>query len=174
MVAAHLGGDMVSVTFRHLDVDERLRSYAEEKLQRLGKYVEVPLDIHMVLSLERRYIFKVDVMFMVNGIVINAHERSDDAFAAVDAIVDKLERRLTRYREKLRRYREASKGFKGKAEEREAVFKKRVEAKPMDIEEAILQLKASRNKFILFRERQTGGVCLLYRRRDGNFNVIET
>jgi putative sigma-54 modulation protein len=165
---------MVTVTFRHLEADERLKAYAEEKFQRLRRYVDVPLDIHMVVSRERRHILKVDVMFMVNGIVVNAHEKADDAFAATDAVVDKLERRLTRYREKLRRYREQRQAEKVALGQKVSIFRKRIDAKPMDIEEAILQLKASRNNFILFRERENGGICLLYRRKDGNLNVIET
>ena len=73
---------------------------------RLKKYVESPLDLHVVLSLERKYRQRVDVVFTLNGVVINAHEVQGDMRAAVDAIVDKLETRLSRYRDKVKQYRE--------------------------------------------------------------------
>ncbi|MBP1747270.1 MAG: raiA, partial [Deltaproteobacteria bacterium] len=95
-----------TISFRHIEPDEGIRAYVEEKMARLQKYVEVPLDVHVVLSLERKYRQRVDVMFTLNGTVINAHEIMDDMRAAIDKILDKLERRLTRYRDKLKKYRE--------------------------------------------------------------------
>ena len=96
----------ITISFRHLAPDESLKKYVEEKLSRLQKYVETPLDLHVVLSLERKYRQRVDVMFTLNGVVINAHEVMDDMYAAVDKILDKLEMRLARYRDKVRQYRE--------------------------------------------------------------------
>ena len=97
----------ITISFRHIDADEEIKVYIEEKMARLQKYIETPLDVHVVLSLERKYRHRVDVMFTVNGVVINAHEVMDDTRAAVDKILDKLERRLTKYRDKLKKYREA-------------------------------------------------------------------
>ena len=96
----------ITISFRHINHDDGLKKYVEEKLSRLKKYVESPLDVHVVLSLERKYRQRVDVMFTLNGVVINAHEVQDDMRAAVDAIVDKLETRLSRYRDKVKQYRE--------------------------------------------------------------------
>src|SRR5512146_804887 len=101
----------ITISFRHIAPDEKLKKYVEEKLSRLQKYVEVPLDLHVVLSLERKYRQRVDVMFTLNGVVINAHEVMNDMYAAVDNILDKLEMRLKRYREKVKSYREAKPKF---------------------------------------------------------------
>ena len=68
--------------------------------------MEIPLDLHVVLSLERKYRQRVDVMFTLNGVVINAHEVQGDMHAAVDKVLDKLEMRLSRYRDKVKQYRE--------------------------------------------------------------------
>ncbi len=84
----------ITISFRHIEPDDSLKKYVEEKLSRLQKYVESPIDLHVVLSLERKYRQRVDVMFTLNGVVINAHEVMGDMHAAVDKILDKLETRL--------------------------------------------------------------------------------
>ena len=167
----------LSISFRHVAPDDALKRYVEEKLVRLQKYVETPLDLHVVLSVERTYRQRVDVMFTLNGVVINAHEVMDDMYAAVDRIVDKLEVRLKRFREKVKRYREAKPKFAATALEQEGAkifVTKPVDAKPMDPEEAAMQLAASGNNFIIFRDIERGNVCVMYKRKDGNYGLIET
>ncbi len=167
----------LSISFRHVTPDETLKRYVEEKLARLQKYVETPLDVHVVLSVERTYRQRIDVMFTLNGAVINAHEVMDDMYAAVDRIVDKLEVRLKRFREKVKRYREAKPEFVGAALEDEGAkifVTKPVDAKPMDPEEAAMQLGASGNNFIIFRGVERGNVCVMYKRKDVNYGLIET
>jgi len=167
----------ITISFRHLDPDDNLKRYAEEKITKLQKYIEVPLDVHVVLSMERKYRFRVDVMFTLNGVVINAHEVMDDMNAAIDKILDKLERRLTTYRDKLKKYREA-KPKRSAPSQKEVVSKiivtKTIDAKPMDPEEAVMQLEASGDSFMIFRDRERGNVCVVHKRKDGNFSLIET
>ncbi|HOP85146.1 MAG TPA: ribosome-associated translation inhibitor RaiA [Syntrophorhabdaceae bacterium] len=166
----------ITISFRHIEPDENMKSYIEEKFTKLQKYVETPLDVHVVLSVERKYRYRVDVLFTINGVVINAHETMDDMRAAVDMILDKIERRLTRYREKLKRYRNA-RPKKELVRPSEPVSKivvtKTIDAKPMDTEEAAMQLEASGDNFIIFRDSEKGNVCVIYKRKDGNFGLIE-
>jgi len=167
----------ISISFRHVTPDDTLKRYVEEKLVRLQRYVETPLDLHVVLSVERTYRQRVDVMFTLSGVVINAHEVMDDMYAAVDRIVDKLEARLKRFREKVKRYRETKPKFVSRTFEEEGAkifVTKPVDAKPMDPEEAAMQLAASGNNFIIFRGIERGNVCVMYKRRDGNYGLIET
>ena len=170
----------ITISFRHIDVDEEIRSYIEEKMARLQKYIETPLDVHVVLSLERKYRHRVDVMFTINGIVINAHEVMDDMHAAVDMILDKLERRLTKYRDKMKKYREVKTKQAAAAtpatekEESGIIIAKTITAKPMDPEEAVMQLRASGDTFMVFRERDRDNVCIVYKRKDGKYSLIET
>jgi putative sigma-54 modulation protein len=167
----------IMISFRHISPDENIKKYVEEKIAKLQKFVEVPLDVHVVLSLERKYRHKVDVMFTLNGVVINAHEVMDDMYAAIDKILDKLERRLTRYRDKLKKNREnKAKGISPAKEETysKIIISKTISAKPMDPEEAVLQLEASGDSFMIFRDRERDNVCVVYRRKDGNFSLIET
>ncbi|MCX7966655.1 MAG: ribosome-associated translation inhibitor RaiA [Syntrophorhabdaceae bacterium] len=166
----------ITISFRHIEPDENIKRYIEEKFTKLQKYVETPLDVHVVLSVERKYRYRVDVVFTINGVVINAHETMDDMRAAVDMILDKIERRLTRYREKLKRYRNA-RPKKELSQPLEPVSRivvtKKVDAKPMDTEEAVMQLEASGDNFIIFRDSEKDNICVIYRRKDGNFGLIE-
>ena len=167
----------ITISFRHIDADEEIKLYVEEKMARLQKYVETPLDVHVVVSLERKYRHRVDVMFTINGVVINAHEVMDDTRAAVDKILDKLERRLTKYRDKLKKFREAKikrEVTPGEPEMSSIITTKKLDAKPMDPEEAAMQLRASGDNFIIFRESERDNVCIMYKRKDGNYSLIET
>jgi putative sigma-54 modulation protein len=167
----------ISISFRHISPDESLKAYVEEKLSRLQKYTEIPLDLHAVLSLERKYRQRVDVTFALNGVVINAHEVMDDMRAAVDKIVDKLETRLKRYRDKLKEYREAKPKYTpAGVDEKTAqiIMVRRLDAKPMDPQEAMMQLKAGGDQFIIFRDIGKNDVCVMYKRKDGNFGLVET
>ncbi len=167
----------ITISFRHIDTDKEIKLYIEEKMAKLQKYIETPLDVHVVLSLEKKYRHRVDVMFTINGVVINAHEVMDDMRAAVDKILDKLERRLTKYRDKMKKYREAKTKPAVTAGEQEAsniIITKTIDAKPMDPEEATMQLRASGDNFIIFRERERDNVCIVYKRRDGKYSLIET
>lgn len=167
----------ITISFRHIDTDKELKLYIEEKMAKLQKYIETPLDVHVVLSLEKKYRHRVDVMFTINGVVINAHEVMDDMRAAVDKILDKLERRLTKYRDKMKKYREAKTKHavtEGEQEVSNIIITKTIDAKPMDPEEAIMQLRASGDNFIIFRERERDNVCIVYKRKDGKYSLIET
>jgi putative sigma-54 modulation protein len=167
----------ITISFRHIDADENLKKYVEEKLSRLQKYVEIPLDLHVVLSLERKYRQRVDVTFTLNGVVINAHEVMSDMHAAVDKILDKLEMRLKRYRDKVKQYRETKPKVleSGQIDKSPQIIMARtIDAKPMDPEEAQMQLRASGDGFIIFRGTERGNVCVMYKRKDGNFGLIET
>jgi putative sigma-54 modulation protein len=167
----------ITISFRHISPDEEIKKYVEEKIAKLQKYIEIPLDVHVVLSIERKYRNRIDVMFTINGVVINAHEVMDEMHAAIDKIVDKLERRLTRYRDKIKKYREAkpkAAAASPEADVSKIIVTKTVDAKPMDPEEATMQLDASGDNFMIFRDRGHGNICVIYKRKDGNFSLIET
>ena len=167
----------ITISFRHIASDEGLKKYVEEKMSRLQKFVEIPLDLHAVLSLERKYRQRVDVVFTLNGVVINAHEVQNDMHAAVDKILDKLEMRLKRYRDKMKQYREGKPKYAETGVEETGgriIVPRVIDAKPMDPEEAQMQLNASGDGFIIFRDIERGNVCVMYKRKDGNFGLIET
>jgi putative sigma-54 modulation protein len=88
----------VAVTFRHMDVSEPLRAYVEEKIARVKKYIEEPIDADVTLSVEKKIRHKADVALVAKGLNIKGSEETNDMYAAIDAVVDKIERQLKRYK----------------------------------------------------------------------------
>lgn len=90
----------VTVTFRHMEATEAVRDYAVEKLERLHKYVEWPLDFNVVLSTEK-YHHVVEITGNTRGGTFKCTERSEDMYASIDSATDKIERQVLRHKEKL-------------------------------------------------------------------------
>ncbi|MBN2034502.1 MAG: ribosome-associated translation inhibitor RaiA [Deltaproteobacteria bacterium] len=175
---------MITVTFRRMETTESLRAYAEEKLSKLKKYLDTPLEAHVVLEVEKfRHI--ADVTLNVDGARIKAVEETEDMYSAIDQVMDKIEIQVKKLRAKVKNRRTDS--IKGEealagealAETLENTFDEptiRVEklaAKPMDPEEAAMQLNASRQDFLVFRNARTRETNVIYKRKDGDIGLIE-
>ena len=94
----------IAVTFRHMETDDGVKRYVKGKVQRLQKYIENPREIHVVLSAEKfRHIAEITIIG--NGITLNSQGRNSDLYAAIDQMVDKMERQIRERREKGRRKR---------------------------------------------------------------------
>ena len=167
----------ITISFRHIAPDDGLKKYVEEKLSRLKKYVESPLDLHVVLSLERKYRQRVDVIFTLNGVVINAHEVHERHARRGGRIVDKLETRLSRYRDKVKQYREGKPKYAAAGVEEKTARSSccgRSTQSRWTRKKRRMQLNASGDGFIIFRDIERGNVCVMYKRKDGNFGLVET
>lgn len=92
----------VTVTFRHMDATDALRSYAVEKLSRLQKFVDWPLDVHVVLSTEKIN-HVAEITASTRGSSFAVEESSQDMYASIDTAVDKIERQVVKYKEKVQR-----------------------------------------------------------------------
>jgi putative sigma-54 modulation protein len=174
----------ISVTFRHIEPSPALREYAEDKLSRIKKYVDGPVDAHVVLKVEKfRHIAEVTID--ANGVRINGTEETEDMYSAIDLLSDTIENQLRKNKEKFR-WRRAD-GRENVApidvpgvpagrddSERRIIKTDQVHAKPMDVDEAVMQLDLSSGEFIVFTNRHTNRINVLYRRKDGNFGLIET
>ena len=174
----------ISVTFRHMQPTESLRTYAEEKVSKIKRYLDFPLEAHVVLSVEKfRHI--ADVTLSVNGTWIKGIEETDDMYSAIDQVMDKLEKQVKKYLSKIRNRRtenrkveetlgaeeteeEAAFGLEGPSIEVEKML-----AKPMDPEEAAMQLSTSQQDFIVFRNSRSEEINVIYKRKDGNLGLIE-
>ncbi|RLB08151.1 MAG: ribosome-associated translation inhibitor RaiA [Deltaproteobacteria bacterium] len=172
----------INMTFRHVDPVANLKEYVEEKLQKVKKYLHEPIEAHVVLSTEKfRHTVEVNIM-ADNGIMINGVESMEDIQAAIDNVMDKIERQIKKQREKLKRTKPKGYEFKmhilsldrEEEEKRPKLIRsKNYSAKPMSIDEAIEQLKTLKNDFIIFTNAKTEAVNVVYRRKDGNFGLIE-
>ncbi len=171
-----------AVTFRHIDSDDGVKRYVRGKVQRLQKYLENPREVHVVLSAEKfRHIAEITIIG--NGMTLNSQGRDRDLYAAIDQMVDKIERQIRERREKGRRKRvnavpssiptpkneEASdeRGFSS------LIQKRHILAKPMSLEEAVVQLEISRRDFLVFLNPDSGQVNVLCRSKDGGYEWVE-
>jgi putative sigma-54 modulation protein len=175
----------ISVTFRHLDPSDALKDYVSQKLSKVNKYFDGPIDANAVLSVEKfRQIAEVTVTS--GRFTVNCTEETDDMYQSIDKVIDKVERQVKRQRQKVTHKKGTSDpermSFEVQADNEEAgareeriVKSENVFAKPMSLDEAMLQMDANKAaEFMVFSDASTRKINVLYRRKDGDFGLIET
>jgi putative sigma-54 modulation protein len=180
----------VSVTFRHMDATDALKSFASEKVSRIEKYVHTPTDAHVVLSVEKHQ-HRAEINVVANGMRIHGEETSGDMYGSIDGAAAKIERQLKRYRQKLATHKPreghamkvrhnviaASQSAEGEVlagQMADIVRHEEVDARPMMVEEAMMQMDLSHEEFHVFLNAKNGQMNVLYRRKDGAFGLIES
>ncbi len=173
----------ISVTFRTSEGENWQKTYVEERIVKLKKYLDVPAEAHIILSTEK-FRNVVEINLSANGWNVNAKEEAKDMHLAVDSCIDKIERQLKKQREKTREHkpqsiRHADEKTTERLEEDEYAMAKVVETrkvvlKPMSLEEAVLELEGGKARFLIYRDTASEKVSLVYRLDDGNFAHIET
>lgn len=169
------------ISGKNIEITDALRNKAMKKLGKLDKFFDPETEIHVTMSVEKsRHILEVTIPF--DGGVMRAEVEGDNMYAAIDKAIDILEGQIRRYKTRLeKRLREGAytpENFEsGKEVEEEGEFKvvrtKRFEMKPMDVEEAILQMNLLGHEFYVFTNAETNQVNVVYRRKDGNYGLIE-
>lgn len=176
----------ISVTFRHIEPSTALKEYAEEKISRIKKYVEEPIEVHVVLTVEKfRHIAEATIK--ANGMGFKGTEETEDMYSAIDTLADTIESQVRKNKEKFRGRKSVNPmrdfaatmspaGTDSTAVDRETrvIRTEQVYAKPMDVDEAVMQLDLSNGEFMVFTNRHTNSINVLYRRKDGNYGLIET
>lgn len=175
----------ITVTFRHMDSSDPVRAYAEEKLGRLKKYIDDPIDAHIVLSVDKKFRHNADVTMLAKGITMQAKQTTEDMYAAIDGVADKLDRQLKRYKEKIKRHKpvsEKERRVKNTIVEAVSVDEGHPEPviiransfaiKPMSVEEAVMQMDLLHKDFFVFTDSRTEDLNVVYRREDGNYGLI--
>jgi putative sigma-54 modulation protein len=173
----------LQVRGKNVEVSEAIRDYAEEKLGKLGRQLADPTRVELELAVEKNPSIAAnhvaEATIWTKGPVLRAKEASNDMRASIDLLVDKLERQVSRYREK--RHRRNGRGIAAAAPaaiptepvEELIVKMKQFSVKPMTPEEAVLQLELVGHDFFVFRSDETGEVNVVYRRHEGNYGLIE-
>ena len=171
---------------RNLEVSDAIRSYAEQKLAKLDRQLQDPR-VELELAVERNPSIAAnhvaEAPIWTNGPVLRAREASSDMRASIDQLVEKLERQVTRYRKQGRARRRKAARTNGPLEDATPVVADEAEplivktkqftVKPMTPEDAVLQLELIGHDFFVFRSADSGEVNVVYRRRDGNYGLIE-
>lgn len=173
----------ISVTFRNGESENWQKAYAEERIQRLKKYLDAPAEAHIIVSMEKFRNF-AEINLSSSGWNINAKEEAKDMHLAIDSCIEKIERQLKKQREKIREHKprsiRRSKEKIDQIEEAEDISvnkiaeTRKVILKPMSFDEAIMEIEGTRDRFILYRDSSSENVSLVYRRDDGNYVLIET
>ena len=171
-----------SVTFKNLDPSENLKAYVGDKLNRFDKFLYNPAEANVVLSVEKfRHIAEINIIG--DRLSINGKEETDDMYSAIDMVLDKLEKQIKKNKEKFRERRGTSKA-RGKidfTDEAAAtdddnfgrIRTENIEYKPMHVEEAAMQMDLVDQSFLVFTNAHTNKVNVLYRRKDGDYGLIQ-
>jgi putative sigma-54 modulation protein len=176
-----------SVTFRHMDASEPLKQYVFDKLQRIRKFFPDPIRAQIVLSLER-YRHKADIVITLhNGLAIKGKELTDDMYAAVDQVMDKIERQVRRYKDRIDSHRPVSgpevlvqydvmepMELTSEQPEYKIVRTSKFFARPLTVDQAVMQMNLLGNDFLVFTNSENRNINVVYKRSDGNYGLIET
>lgn len=177
----------VSVTFRHMEATDALKTFASDKVSRIEKYIHTPTDAHIVLSVEK-HLHRAEINVSANGMRIFGEETSEDMYGSIDGATAKIERQLKRYRNKLASHKPreghamklrqtvyAAEGEHEQVSEQQAVLVRHeeVDVRPMVLEEAIMQMDLLHEDFHVFTNAKTDTMNVLYRRKDGSLGLIE-
>jgi putative sigma-54 modulation protein len=172
----------LEVKGRNLEISDSIRTYAEEKLRKLERHLNDPTRVEVELAVERNPSIAqnhiAEATVWTKGPVLRARETSTDMKASIDQVADKLSRQVKRYREKRRRRvgrEEAAAPVPSASGDSEPLIvkTKQFTVNPMTPEEAVLQLELIGHDFFVFTNSDSGGVNVVYRRRDGQYGLIE-
>lgn len=172
----------ISISGKNMNITDALREVTEKKLGKLEKYFYEDVLVNATLSVEKnRHIIEVTIPF--SGVIIRAEESSDDMYQSIDKVVDVLERQIRKHKTKLQKKNKGLETIRFENiqalpqedddKEPKIVRVKRFAMKPMDAEEAILQMELLRHAFYVFRNAETDEVNIVYKRKDGNYGLIE-
>lgn len=184
----------ITITGRHMEMSEALRAYVENGLRKIKMHFDKIIDADVVLDVEKhRHIAEINLH--ANGVRIHSREASSDMYASVDAVMEKLEKQIRKFKDRINRHqpRHAREGRdyrhviiamgaegsdNGDTQEAEAyrhrvVLRERLPMKPMSVDEAVLQLELVDEPFVVFSNADTSQVNVLYARDDDTYGLIE-
>jgi putative sigma-54 modulation protein len=192
----------VNVTFRHMEATDALHDYADAKVQRLAdKYFRRPIDAHVILSVVKRRHF-AEIVLNADRHTLNAKEETGDLYSAIDLAIDKMERQARKLAGKLKSLKHDAPSPRKRAAAAaaepaeppvpahglrvdviradsfsrrngpEIIKSTRLPVKPMSVEEAVMQMDLMSNEFFVFRNVANASLCVVYRRKDGNYGLI--
>lgn len=174
----------------NIEVTPAIRDHVEGKVDKVSRYfneeIQATANVNLKVYNDRQT--KVEVTIPMKNLTLRAEERNADMYAAVDLIVDKLERQIRKYKTKINRKSREREGVAiyfatmdtdsnvahTDEEEYNIVRTKQFDLKPMDQEEAVLQMNMLGHNFFIFTDADSNGTNIVYKRKDGRYGLIET
>ena len=168
-----------------LEITDAINNYVESKLDRLNKYFKEDDILANVLLRVRGNSQIIEVTIPTTKFILRSEEEDKDLYAAIDLVTDKLERQIRKNKTRLNKQnsnnnlKEFNFDYEMTSDEESnedeiIVKRKNIEMKPMDEEEAILEMNLLGHEFFVYKDMHTNKVCVLYKRKDGNYGLIET
>ena len=171
---------------KNVEITQALREYVEKRVGKITKYFDNMDEISVLLSVEKeRKIVEVTAEVR-GGLILRGQESNADMYTSIDLVVEKLERQIHKQKTKLeRRFRNGGIRTEAFAESRiqvehddeggeyPVVKTKHFVVKPMDVQEAIMQMNLLNHEFFVFRDAQTEQICVVYKRRAGAYGLLE-
>ncbi len=174
-----------SIRGENLEVTEAIRDYVVSKLEKIEKYFQADqeLDARVNLKVYREKTAKVEVTIPLGSITLRAEDVSQDMYGSIDLVTDKIERQIRKNKTKIERKNRNKKSTSqlftdAVVEEVEAapakvVRSKQIDLKPMDLEEALLQMDLLGHDFFIYTDVEDNTTNVLYRREDGDVGLLE-
>lgn len=165
-----------------LIVTDAIKDYIETKIGKLDKYFKEDSITANILLKIRGNEQIIEVTIPTDNFILRSEEEHEDMYAAIDLVLDKLERQIRKNKTKLKKknvnnkYKEFNFDFELPVEDEEeintVVKRKTIEMKPMDEEEAILEMELLGHSFFVYKDMHSNELCVLYKRKDGNYGII--
>jgi len=169
----------VQIRGRNIEVTDALKDYIAKRVGKLDRYIDNLGDAQVTMTVEKES-HRIEVTIPVNGMILRGEESTGDMYTSTDLVVEKLEKQIQKYKGKLQkrgiRVMDMQKPSNPDDTEEEApklVKTKRFAIKPMPVEEAVLQMNLLGHNFFVFSNAETEQVNVVYKRKDGNFGIIE-
>ena len=171
----------LDILFRNIESTDALKNYVEKKVKKFSKIIGDDIEVKVTLSTEK-FNQIAEVIINVKGIIIKGEETSHDMHSAIDLVVDKVERQIKKYREKLKTKKHDSKDSisysmkiisQEEADTPRIIKTEKFFIKPLSVEEAVMQLELLNQEFLVFRNSETDEINVVYKRKDGNYGWIE-
>lgn len=165
-----------------MKITDSMKEYIEEKIGKVDKYIENSDNYRAtVVVREKGHETIVEVTIPLKSFILRSEEKQEDFHAAVDITIDKLERQIRKNKTKIMAKQAKTYDFsfaeieEYEEEEKETIIKrKKVEVKPMDEEEAIIQMELLNHQFYMYKDSDTDKYSVVYKRKDGGYGIIES
>ena len=173
----------ITLRGKNIEITEAIEEKVSEKLSKLDKYFIVSENVEAkVLVRTYPYGQKIEVTIPTEYVLLRAEVVDQDLYNAIDLVIDKLEGQIRKYKTRLNRKSKDNKLAFNLAsieplddEEEDVLVKtKTMTPKPMDMEEAIMQMELIGHSFFVYRDTETDAISIVYRRNDGDYGLIET
>lgn len=172
----------IIVTGKNITISEKIQDAIDKRFEKLGKYFADDIKANIVIHPERDKV-KMEATITTKGTIFRAEDVSQDVFDSIDIVAEKLQKQISKYKGKLQKRNKSGESVRfemipelpeAEVEEAKIVKSKKFELVPMSVDEAVLQMELLHHNFFVFLNQETDGVCVVYKRNDEDYGLLET